>query len=36
MIKEEALKGQVLLHDLDKAGLSKIAKITQAGLYQKR
>ena len=29
MIKEEALKGQVLLHDLDKAGLSKIAKITR-------
>ena len=29
MIKEEALKGQVLLQDLDKASLGKVAKITR-------
>lgn len=29
MIKEEALKGQVLLRDLDKASLAKVANITR-------
>ena len=29
MIKEEALKGQVLLQDLDKASLAKVANITR-------
>ena len=35
MIKEEALKGQVLLQDLDKASLAKVANITRQVFIKK-